>query len=229
MQGCASSFKITILPNSSDILTLALFPLPKLVFFPETTLPLHVFEPRYQALINDTLQNQGLIGAPQLKPGFEAKYLGEPEIYPVFGYGSLLWSEKTADGKFNILLDGVGRARLVSETLSPGGYRVAKAQKLFEVIDLSKSEQESWLHRVREHYMPLLPIYPKLSETLRKNLSELDDANQFCNIVGMNFIADENQRQALLECDSLKARTQLLEKAIAGESLAMKPEKIKLN
>ena len=60
-----------------------LFPLPTAVFYPNTSLPLHIFEPRYRTMVADTLKGEGKIGMILLKPGWESDYQGTPEIMTI--------------------------------------------------------------------------------------------------------------------------------------------------
>ena len=57
-----------------------LFPLPDVVFFPKTLLPLHVYEPRYRTLASDALERDQAICTALLRPGWEADYYGSPEV-----------------------------------------------------------------------------------------------------------------------------------------------------
>ena len=108
-----------------------LFPLPSVVLFPEVPLPLHVFEPRYRALVNDVLASHRTIGMALLKPGYEADYHGRPPIYPLGCSGTLVQQERLDDGRYNILLHGRERFRIVEER---GGapYRLAVVESLGE-------------------------------------------------------------------------------------------------
>jgi Lon protease-like protein len=108
-----------------------LFPLPNVVLFPDVPLPLHVFEPRYRALVKDALASHRTIGITLLKPGFEAHYHGRPPVYELGCTGSIVRDERFDDGRYNILLQGRERFRIVSE--QPGGpYRQAYVESLAE-------------------------------------------------------------------------------------------------
>ena len=62
--------------------TLPLFPLPNVVLFPNVFLPLHIFEPRYRAMVADALKGDRLIGMVLLRPGWESDYEGRPPVFP---------------------------------------------------------------------------------------------------------------------------------------------------
>jgi Lon protease-like protein len=97
----------------SDLLSL--FPLPNVVLFPNVFLPLHIFEPRYREMVADALSTDRLIGMVLLRPGWERDYEGRPAIYPVGCSGVITHAERLSDGRYNIVLRGVERFRIVSE------------------------------------------------------------------------------------------------------------------
>ncbi|KAB2835285.1 MAG: hypothetical protein F9K51_00470, partial [Candidatus Dadabacteria bacterium] len=87
--------------------TVPLFPLSTVVFFPNTLLPLHVFEPRYKQMVKDVSTSERIIGMALLKPGWESNYYGNPEVYDVVGMGRIVSSETFEDGRINIVLYGL--------------------------------------------------------------------------------------------------------------------------
>src|SRR5262249_4142757 len=120
-----------------DLSSIPLFPLPGVVLFPRAVLPLHIFEDRYRAMTADALAGHHLIPMALLKPGWEKSYYGRPESEPSVCVGRIISHEKLTDGKYNFLLQGQQRARILSET---GGhpddatpYRVARLAPMEEV------------------------------------------------------------------------------------------------
>lgn len=110
------------LENFSGIVPL--FPLSSVVFFPNTLLPLHIFEPRYKEMVHDAMNNEKIIGMALLKPGWESDYYKNPEVYDVIGMGRIVSSEVFEDGKINIVLYGLKRARII-EVVEELPYRQA--------------------------------------------------------------------------------------------------------
>ena len=96
-------------------LRIPIFPLPEVVFFPETVLPLHVFEPRYRQMVADCLAGDRWLGVGMLRPGWEKDYQGRPPVHAVAGAGEIIQAEVLADGRYNILLDGRARVRILAE------------------------------------------------------------------------------------------------------------------
>ena len=107
---------------------LPLFPLPGVVLLPGTLLPLHVFEPRYLAMVTDALAGERLIGMAMLKPGWESAD-DPPPIYAVGGAGEIVESEDLEDGRFNIVLEGRFRYRVIDEA-APDPYRLARVEEI---------------------------------------------------------------------------------------------------
>ena len=98
-----------------DVALLPLFPLPNVVLFPGVLLPLHIFEPRYRALVADALDGDRRIGMVLLQPGWEADYDGRPPIFPIGCSGVIVHSVRLEDGRFNIVLRGLDRVRILTE------------------------------------------------------------------------------------------------------------------
>src|SRR5262245_58041541 len=89
-----------------------LFPLPNLVFFPRMPLPLHVFEPRYRAMVRDALRGPRLIGMVLLRSGWKDDYAGRPPIFTTGTVGQMVRVEELADGRFDIVLRGIASFRI---------------------------------------------------------------------------------------------------------------------
>ncbi len=107
----------------SDLLPL--FPLPSVVLFPGVFLPLHIFEPRYRKMVEDALATDRLIGMVLLRDGWEGDYDGCPPVYAVGCSGLITHCEKLPDGRYNIVLRGLDRFRIVEEDRT-GAYRRAR-------------------------------------------------------------------------------------------------------
>src|ERR1700692_4837672 len=103
------------LPLSGFAGTVRLFPLPNLVLFPHVMQPLHIFEPRYRQMAADALAGDRLIAPVLLQTGWEADYEGRPAIYSMACLGRIVAEQRLDDGRFNLLLRGICRARLSKE------------------------------------------------------------------------------------------------------------------
>jgi Lon protease-like protein len=110
---------------------LPIFPLPDVVFFPETDLPLHIFEPRYRELLSDALEGDRTIGIQLLDPAAPADAAGRPAVYAIGCAGKIVDYEPLDDGRSNILLKGVFRYRIGAEHQLDGrSYRMAEVEEI---------------------------------------------------------------------------------------------------
>ena len=105
------------------------FPLPDLVFFPDALLPLHIFEPRYLAMVRQARAGDGLLVVATLLPGWERDADGAPAFHPVATLGRMVHVVDRPDGLLDILLHGLERVTL-DEEFTDRPYRSARARAL---------------------------------------------------------------------------------------------------
>src|SRR5206468_8982532 len=91
------------------------FPLPNMVFFPRTYLPLHIFEPRYRTMVRDAASTHRMIGMVLLKEGWESDYDGAPAVFSTGCVGRIISVQPLPDGRSNIMLQGLRRFELQHE------------------------------------------------------------------------------------------------------------------
>ena len=115
-----------------------IFPLEDATLFPNASYPLHIFEPRYRAMIADALKGNRIIGMVSLQPGHEADYEGRPPIFPIGTAGLITEYEELPDGRYNIVLGGLVKFRVLSEDHSKP-YRLATVQAVPEPLDEKKT------------------------------------------------------------------------------------------
>ncbi|MCA9600881.1 MAG: LON peptidase substrate-binding domain-containing protein, partial [Myxococcales bacterium] len=115
--------------DSHEHLHVPVFPLPRVVFFPGTTLPLHFFEPRYRAMM-DHVAEAGVthMAVVLLAPGWEAEYEGRPAIHRVAGLGRIVEHERLPNGTHNAILRGVARVALEEHPSVEMPFRMATAR-----------------------------------------------------------------------------------------------------
>jgi Lon protease-like protein len=109
---------------------LPLFPLPNVLLLPETILPLHVFEPRYQDMLSDALAGERLLGIQLLNPAGPPDGAGRPAVFEIGCAGEVVEHEPLEDGRSNILVRGTYRYRIVGERDTPAPYRLAEVVPL---------------------------------------------------------------------------------------------------
>lgn len=125
--------------------TIPLFPLPNAVLFPGVPLPLHIFEPRYRAMVRDTIEGvSGLIGMVLLRGDWRENYHESPDIFALGCAGRLLRADKLEGGRFNILLQGVREFRVDAEC-GDTAYRQAAVSWRDSPIDQLSDERRAEL------------------------------------------------------------------------------------
>ncbi|MGC4001777.1 MAG: LON peptidase substrate-binding domain-containing protein [Pirellulales bacterium] len=107
-----------------------LFPLPNLVLFPHVMQPMHLFEPRYVALLEEAISGDGLIAMAVLAPGWERDYEGRPPLEAAACLCRVLTYHKTEQGTYNVLLVGVRRIAIEQELPPDKAFREARVRVL---------------------------------------------------------------------------------------------------
>jgi uncharacterized protein len=189
-------------------LTLPIFPLPDVTFFPHTMLPLHVFEARYRAMITDALARDRKIAVVRLKPGFEASYAGKPPVYAVAGAGEIVSWERLATGRYNILVKGEWRVRIERELPTDTLYRIVTAQPLDDVEptgDVSPA-----LARIRDLCGRLLQALDRPSDLLDAALAADQKPGVIADRIAAAVVPDPDLRQELLETREVARRLERL-------------------
>ena len=178
-----------------------LFPLDKVVLFPNAFLPLHIFEPRYRAMTADALAGERLIAMAAFQPGSEQDAAGNPPLREVVGVGRILEEEKQADGRYNVILYGVARARIVEE-VSRDPYRLAKVELLEDRPE--KGRKYGRLRRL------LLQFYNEILKKVLKGASVSPPADlplgPLCDLLAALLAFEPPVKQALLEDLDVGAR-----------------------
>ena len=185
--------------------TIPIFPLDKVVLFPNVFLPLHIFEPRYREMVSDALAGDRIIGMVLLRPGFEADYNGRPPVFEIGCAGVITHSEKLSDGRFNIVLRGLEKFRVVSEDTSRA-YRLAEIDPLPETPDAEEREQ---LRRQRQRLEALLAAAVERSGSEPRFPPAVPDED-LVNALAQYLELDGIERQALLEQRGILARCRAL-------------------
>src|ERR1051325_2941241 len=108
---------------------LPLFPLPNLVFFPSTRLPLHIFEPRYRQMVADALDSDQRFGIVLLRPGWQDDYYGAPAVHTLGTLGTIEQAVPLDDGRYNILVRGDVRVRIIAEE-AKAPHRMARVGEI---------------------------------------------------------------------------------------------------
>jgi uncharacterized protein len=180
----------------SDVLVLPIFPLPDVTFFPHTFLPLHVFESRYRAMVTDALARDRRIAVVRLRPGYETRYEGKPEVFAVAGAGEIVNCERLPSGRFNILVKGQWRVRIDAELPSDTLYRMVRARRL---EDAPAGDVTAVVTRIRAACKQLLEALDRPLDVLNGALGPEQAAGAIADRVAAAFLPDPSLRQSLLE------------------------------
>jgi uncharacterized protein len=184
---------------ASDVFArLAIFPLPDVVLFPGTVLPLHVFEPRYVEMTRDVVAGTRHMAIVRLRHGFQSDYHGRPPIYPVAGYGEVIACQELPGDRFAIAVRGAGRIRVDRELPPERSYREVVATLLPD-----HPVDEDAVAMVRAQ---LIAVCERIAQGLGADgdgLRELvrgdEDTARLTLALASALVRDPDDRQALLE------------------------------
>ncbi|MEM8865227.1 MAG: LON peptidase substrate-binding domain-containing protein, partial [Planctomycetota bacterium] len=176
-----------------------LFPVPELVLFPNVMQTLHIFEERYRALMEDAVAGDELIAMALLEPGWETDYAGRPPLSPIACLGRVLTHHRFPDGRFNLMLLGVRRLRLVEEVEPPQAFRRAKVEI---VAEQTPDDAPAWRSALLETLSHKLPDTVLASEQMREVLSRDLPLGVLTDLLGFTLPAPAKvKRQLLAEAD----------------------------
>ena len=143
--------------------TIPIFPLQDVMLFPNSIRQLHIFEPRYRSMVADALAGDSIIGMVLLQPGHEAEYEGRPPIDAVGCAGVIIAVQELPDGRYNIVLDGFMKFRVLSEDASRP-YRLAEVEALPEPLEVSDrallTETRQLLEETLSSFAPEMQLPP---------------------------------------------------------------------
>jgi Lon protease-like protein len=182
-----------------------IFPLPNVVLFPAALLPLHIFEPRYRAMVSDALEGDRLIGMVLLRPGWERAYEGTPAVYPIGCAGFITHADRLPDGRYNIMLRGLEKFRLVNERPARQGierYRLALIEAIAEPPAGSTKALQDARHRLES--VIARQLQRRADDTIPKDVSDADLVHAIAQHL------EPLEKQALLECHGSLERCQAL-------------------
>lgn len=187
-----------------------LFPLPNLVFFPQVMQPLHIFEPRYRQMTADALASDRQITMVLPLPGWEQDYAGRPAIHQVATVGKIVTEQRLPDGRFNLLLRGLGRVRLKAELPSSKLYRIAEAELLHEQPIAQPNLENHWRKAIRGKVPAWFPGQAEVTQQLHKLLAGDLPLSMLADLLAFALPLDVAFKQTLLEELNVQRRLELL-------------------
>ena len=181
------------------------FPLPNVVFFPRLPLPLHIFEPRYRAMVRDAARGTRVIGMALLRAGWERDYEGRPPIYGAGTVGELVRVEELPDGRFNIVLLG-RREYEVKHELNRAAYREAAVTWREPASGALPGGVREEVSRLVERYLARRGMTMERSRLTQSGVDDETFVNFLCQHLDVALV----EKQALLEAPTLLERARRL-------------------
>ncbi len=179
---------------------LPVFPLPGVVLFPRTVLPLHIFELRYRLMLSEVLDSHGLIAMARATPEGELDDDSRWKISEVVGVGRVADYRKNEDGTSEIALLGEARARVI-EWREGKPFRLAKVAFLKDVKIRSTVLRDRLKAELVSHLLTLLdrngPLEEK--ERLTQAFARETDVGFLADFISFRFLNDPDDRQVMLE------------------------------
>lgn len=188
-----------------EYLDIPLFPLPNVTLFPRTHLHLHVFEPRYRAMLENCLRGDRMMGVALLREGWQSNYFGRPPVHRVFGVGRIVDHEQLSDGRSNIALEGMYRVRLVEE-FATEPYRTAHCAVLQDRrIDERHAESRPLLEEAIREASAIGATLPEMRDTLRSACRTCPHPGVVADLLSAAVVVDPYDRQSILsETDPIR-------------------------
>jgi Lon protease-like protein len=209
----------------NDAELLPIFPLSNVVLFPRVKTPLHLFEPRYRQLARDVLQGERRIGMVVVRPEHVDEMPGDPPIYPIGCAGVVTESHRLPDGRYNLVLLGEHRVRVVAEEPRSESrlYRVARVVRLNDPYPESERARVARLRAAIVTDVGLLVRHtqPDRSHAFDPKLFAGVDDETFVNAVSNAFAFPAEEKQALLDAEDVPERYARLASALSFQRLEL--------
>ncbi len=195
------AFRDIVRIDMTETKRISIFPLTGALLFPGMHLPLHIFEERYRALINDAMARDRRIGMIQPKTDGDV-----PELFNIGCVGKIIDIEAMDDGRFNIVLEGVSRFRIIEEIDASTAFRQVRAEieDNAELDEVLASAERAALEIESRRFAELQGYQVDWD-----SIGRLDD-NSFVNGIAQIAPFDAASKQALLEVDGLSNRAELI-------------------
>lgn len=205
-------------PNLSDaaLARLPIFPLPDVVLLPGVILPLHIFEPRYQAMLAASLLEHNALAMALLAADHPPDAHGRPQVYEVVCAGVVVASEALGDGRSNILLYGSERLRIVRELDTDEPFRRIAAETL---PDIRGPEDDEAADRLRRIALQISDTVPGAHRILGTILASARSPSHLGNLLAAQVLDPVTLRQACLEEQHVARRLDAITEALGSALL----------
>ncbi len=186
-----------------------LFPLPNVVLFPKTPMPLYIFEEKYRTMVKEVLAGNGELVIGLLRAGLESNYTSVSAVHEIACLGKIETYEELEDGKFNIVVVGIHRVRIIRE-IQHSPYQMVEVEK---IEDGSFDERSAEIVARLNHLSGLFAKFTELATGVKQHAVELMpqmDFESLVNMVAMTLNLSIEQKQALLEINEAPLRCDAL-------------------
>jgi Lon protease-like protein len=208
--------------SEGEARALSIFPLPAATLLPGALLPLHVFEQRYRELVRDALADTKTLAVARLRPGFESDYEGRPPVFDVCGAGRIVEHVEHRDGRYDILLVGLARVRIVSELPPAQRYRVVRGEILRD-LPLDVAVASALESTIRALWAKLAPELPEGLRDLGEVTRGVEDAAHFADRLGAVLAGDAELGQTLLSEADPAERLRLIAERLQAQLDSLAP------
>ena len=199
--------------SSEELAKLPVFPLPRVVFFPGTALPLHLFEPRYTEMIEDCLDSGcTAMAVALLAPGWEDHYDANPAIHEIAGAGRIVAHQRQADGTHDVILHGLNRVRLREVPNEGHAYRCAQAEPIADIGTASSSDLLAMMACATRVAARVRERQPDFALQVSAELTPARAAD----VVADQLVVSPEERQRILETSDVRERVSLVTESVAS-------------
>jgi len=187
------------------------FPLSNFIFFPKTTVPLNIFEPRYIQMIDDSMKSNRYIGMIQPKKTGDLK---KPDLHKIGCVGKITSFNETEDGRYLIVLNGICRYENISEINSDKLYRECEVN--FEKFsnDLTQKKEQVNFSDLKQIFNDFKKLFEQQGYQINWKDLERQSVEQTINTLSMASPFTLEEKQILLETKDLIDRKKKLEEIL---------------
>ena len=190
---------------------ISIFPLSNFIIFPESTVPLNIFEPRYVQMIDDAMKSDRMIGMIQPKKTGDLK---KPNLYNVGCLGKITSFNETDDGRYLIVLNGISRFEILKEISTNKLYRVCKVNYEKFSFDFKENREKINFSNLETILKDLKSIFNKKGYAINWSELEKQDLYNTINTLSMASPISLEEKQTLLESLNVNDRKLKLEKIL---------------
>ena len=183
---------------------ISVFPLSNFIIFPNTTVPLNIFEPRYIDMINDSMKSEKLIG--MIQPKNSNNETTDPELHSVGCLGKITSFRETKDGRYLIELKGLIRFKTISEFKSEKKYREYEVDFKDFNQDLEHEKEQIKFSDLELIFRDLKSLFDKRGFIINWKALEKQSLSDTINALAMASPFSLEEKQVLLEAKNLDDR-----------------------